>query len=157
MQFLLCQPGVSLYVRLTLYMTRNLKIITLAVAYCSLRLCCQVNVMSNPKRHAVEAADCLTLNIWTPSPDREAKLPVLVYICGGGFLAGDGSNPNYLSHHLAAKGLVAVTINYRVGCKLCLLPSTPTRKSTLHCNTAYWHAGHSPCCDQNHQDHQNSF
>ena len=37
--------------------------------------------------------DCLYLNIWSPNPKSTAKLPVLVYFYGGGFMAGDGSEP----------------------------------------------------------------
>lgn len=64
-----------------------------------------------------EDAECLTLNIWTPQllpPSSDAKLPVLVFIHGGSYLHGSGSRPLYRSHLLAAKGLVVVTINYRV-------------------------------------------
>ena len=62
-----------------------------------------------------EAAECLTLNIWTPRLSKDAKLPVLVYIHGGSYLFGTGSHALYRSHRLAAKSLVVVTINYRVG------------------------------------------
>ncbi|KAK9839003.1 hypothetical protein WJX74_007649 [Apatococcus lobatus] len=62
-----------------------------------------------------EDANCLALNIWTPQPRPDAKLPVLVYIHGGSYLFGSGSRPLYRGHLLAAKGLVVVTINYRTG------------------------------------------
>ncbi len=39
--------------------------------------------------------DCLYLNVWTPAKSADAKLPVLVYFYGGGFIAGDGSEPRY--------------------------------------------------------------
>jgi para-nitrobenzyl esterase len=39
--------------------------------------------------------DCLYLNVWTPAERADAKLPVLVYFFGGGFNAGDGSEPRY--------------------------------------------------------------
>ena len=39
--------------------------------------------------------DCLYLNVWSPNPKEGAKLPVLVYFYGGGFMAGDGSEPRY--------------------------------------------------------------
>ena len=56
--------------------------------------------------------DCLYLNVWRPaSGDR---LPVLVYVFGGGFLAGDGSEPRYDGESMAVRGIVAVTINYRL-------------------------------------------
>ena len=59
--------------------------------------------------------DCLYLNIWTPAKSGDAKLPVLVYFFGGGFIAGDGSEPRYDGESMAAKGIVVVTVNYRLG------------------------------------------
>ena len=58
--------------------------------------------------------DCLYLNIWTPDPSIEARLPVLVYFYGGGFIAGDGSEPRYDGEQMARRGIVAVTVNYRL-------------------------------------------
>lgn len=58
--------------------------------------------------------DCLYLNVWTPDPSPAARLPVLVYFYGGGFMAGDSSEPRYDGGRLAARGLVAVTANYRL-------------------------------------------
>jgi para-nitrobenzyl esterase len=58
--------------------------------------------------------DCLYLNVWTPTR-RKGKLPVYVFIPGGAFLAGSGSVPIYNGTSLAAKGVVVVTINYRLG------------------------------------------
>ncbi len=59
--------------------------------------------------------DCLYLNVWTPAKMETERLPVLVYFYGGGFMAGDGSEPRYDGESMAAKGLVAVTMNYRLG------------------------------------------
>jgi para-nitrobenzyl esterase len=59
--------------------------------------------------------DCLYLNVWTPAHGAGAKLPVLVYFYGGGFIAGDGSEPRYDGASLAARGIVTVTVNYRLG------------------------------------------
>lgn len=59
--------------------------------------------------------DCLTLNVWRPKSAATKKLPVLVFIHGGGFGGGAGSLPIYDGAKLAAKGAVVVTINYRVG------------------------------------------
>jgi para-nitrobenzyl esterase len=61
------------------------------------------------------AEDCLYLNIWTAKPHSGVTLPVLVFIPGGGFLTGSGSIDVYNGESLAAKGLVVVTINYRLG------------------------------------------
>lgn len=58
--------------------------------------------------------DCLYLNVWKPARAR-TKLPVLVFIHGGGFRGGAGSLDIYNGSDLAAKGAVVVTINYRVG------------------------------------------
>src|SRR5436190_14326792 len=59
--------------------------------------------------------DCLYLNIWSPSKTGKDKLPVLVYFYGGGFLAGDGSEPRYDGESLARRGIVSITVNYRLG------------------------------------------
>lgn len=57
--------------------------------------------------------DCLFLNVWAPAHAR--KLPVFVWIHGGGFLAGSAAVPIYNGANLARKGLVVVSINYRLG------------------------------------------
>lgn len=58
--------------------------------------------------------DCLYLNVWTPAKRNQADLPVLVYFYGGGFVAGDGSEPRYDGASMARKGIVVVTVNYRL-------------------------------------------
>src|SRR5579864_4607018 len=57
--------------------------------------------------------DCLYLNVWTSAKSSDEKLPVLVYIFGGGFQNGDGSEPRYDGESMARQGMVAVSINYR--------------------------------------------
>ncbi len=59
--------------------------------------------------------DCLNLNVWTPIPDPQAQLPVLFWIHGGAFTTGSGSLPIYHGTNLAKKGVVVVSINYRLG------------------------------------------
>jgi para-nitrobenzyl esterase len=59
--------------------------------------------------------DCLTLNVWTPAADKNAKLPVMVWIFGGGFLAGGTSEPRQDGANLAKHGVVVVSMNYRLG------------------------------------------
>lgn len=59
--------------------------------------------------------DCLYLNVWTPAKTANEKLPVLVYFYGGGFQAGDGSEYRYDGESMAKRGIVTVTINYRLG------------------------------------------
>ncbi len=58
--------------------------------------------------------DCLYLNIWTPATRNKKDLPVLVYFFGGGNVAGDASEPRYDGESMARKGIVVVTINYRL-------------------------------------------
>lgn len=60
--------------------------------------------------------DWLTINVWTPAPQSGARLPVLVWIQGGGYLIGMSSLPEYDGARLARDGgVVLVTFNYRVG------------------------------------------
>ena len=59
--------------------------------------------------------DCLTLNIWTPAKSATDKLPVMVWIHGGGFQAGAGAEPRHDGATFARKNIVLVTINYRLG------------------------------------------
>jgi para-nitrobenzyl esterase len=62
-----------------------------------------------------QSEDCLYLNVWTPGCD-DAKRPVMVWIHGGGFVIGSGSQPVYVGSHLARRGdVVVVTLNYRLG------------------------------------------
>ncbi|GLQ93489.1 carboxylesterase/lipase family protein [Dyella acidisoli] len=58
--------------------------------------------------------DCLYLNVWTRAHSSNEKLPVLVYFYGGGFSAGDGSELRYDGASLAQRGIVTVTVNYRL-------------------------------------------
>jgi para-nitrobenzyl esterase len=59
--------------------------------------------------------DCLYLNLWTPAKSAHERLPVLVYIYGGAFQNGDGSEREYDGESMARHGMVAVTINHRNG------------------------------------------
>lgn len=59
--------------------------------------------------------DCLFLNVWTPLEREQELLPVLVYFYGGGFVTGDGSEKRYDGGSMASKGVVTVTVNYRLG------------------------------------------
>lgn len=58
--------------------------------------------------------DCLYLNIWTPATSGEERLPVMVWLYGGAYNEGGGSSPFSHGDHLAQKGVVMVTLNYRV-------------------------------------------
>jgi para-nitrobenzyl esterase len=59
--------------------------------------------------------DCLFLNIWSGAVSSAERRPVFVWIYGGGFSGGTGSNPLFDGEGLARKGLVVVTFNYRIG------------------------------------------
>lgn len=59
--------------------------------------------------------DCLYLNVWTANKNKKSKQPVLVWIYGGGFGSGGSACPIYDGEALAKKGIVVVSINYRVG------------------------------------------
>ncbi|MEY4903574.1 MAG: hypothetical protein RLZZ292_1389 [Bacteroidota bacterium] len=58
--------------------------------------------------------DCLYLNVWTPAKRNTKNLPVLVYFYGGGYVAGDASEPRYDGEKMAQQGIVVVTCNYRL-------------------------------------------
>jgi para-nitrobenzyl esterase len=62
-----------------------------------------------------DSEDCLTLNVWTPTDSDSSKLPVFVWIHGGGFTEGSSEVPVYDGAELARTGMVVVTINYRLG------------------------------------------
>lgn len=59
--------------------------------------------------------DCLSLNVWTPARKTPERLPVMVWIHGGGFNFGASSMPEYHGANLAKQGVVVVTLNYRLG------------------------------------------
>ena len=81
--------------------------------------------------------DCLYLNIWTPAKAGTEKLPVLVYFFGGGFVAGDGSEPRYDGESMAAKGIVTVTVNYRLGVFGFMAHPDLTKESPHHASGNY--------------------
>jgi para-nitrobenzyl esterase len=59
--------------------------------------------------------DCLYLNVWTPAKSSKEKLSVLVWIYGGGFSSGSAACAVYDGEEMSKKGIVFVSINYRVG------------------------------------------
>lgn len=67
--------------------------------------------------HTEQSEDCLSINVWTPVPEKSTeKRPVMMFIYGGGFSIGASSGPLYQSDYLAAHGdVVVVNFNYRVG------------------------------------------
>jgi len=81
--------------------------------------------------------DCLYLNVWTPAGAGGHRLPVLVYFFGGGFMAGDGSEPRYDGASMASKGVVAVTVNYRLNVFGFLAHPELTKESPHHASGNY--------------------
>jgi para-nitrobenzyl esterase len=81
--------------------------------------------------------DCLYLNVWTPAKSGREKLPVLVYIFGGGFQNGDGSEPRYDGESMARQGLVAVSLNYRTNIFGFFVHPELTRESPHHASGNY--------------------
>ena len=62
-----------------------------------------------------KSEDCLNLNLWTPAQKADERLPVMVWIHGGGFQAGSGAENRHDGTAFARKNVVIVTINYRLG------------------------------------------
>ena len=81
--------------------------------------------------------DCLYLNVWTPAKTGNEKLPVLVYFFGGGFIAGDGSEPRYDGESMAKRGIVSVTVNYRLGVFGFMAHPELTKESGYHASGNY--------------------
>ena len=81
--------------------------------------------------------DCLYLNVWTPAKKASERLPVLVYFYGGGFIAGDGSEPRYDGEEMARRGIVSVTLNYRLGLFGFLAHPELSKESTQHASGNY--------------------
>ncbi|GAA4924014.1 carboxylesterase/lipase family protein [Streptomyces coeruleoprunus] len=63
----------------------------------------------------VPGDDCLNLNVWTPSPGPGARLPVMVWLHGGGFTNGSASASAYDGSAFARDGVVLVSLNHRLG------------------------------------------
>lgn len=80
--------------------------------------CVQKTAPAGPE-HALgeqpQSEDCLTLNIWAPRDATPGSLPVMVWIHGGSFRFGTGALDQYHGQHLAPRGAVVVTLNYRLG------------------------------------------
>jgi para-nitrobenzyl esterase len=69
-----------------------------------------------PGSTAIQSEDCLFLNVWAPSSaTKNSKLPVMVWIHGGGFTGGSGSGAGSAGDAFANQGVVLTTINYRLG------------------------------------------
>lgn len=84
-----------------------------------------------------ESEDCLYLNVWTPAKDSGAKLPVMVWIHGGGYNFGSASEPLYDGAHLASKGVVVVSIAYRLNVFGFLALPALSREAPYHSSGNY--------------------
>lgn len=87
--------------------------------------------------HNEVSEDCLYLNIWTQAGFPGKKRPVFFFIHGGGFTEGSGAVPVYDGEGLASKGLVVVTINYRLGVFGFFTHPELTRESAKHASGDY--------------------
>ena len=81
--------------------------------------------------------DCLTLNIWTGAKSANEQRPVLVWIYGGGFVSGGSACPIYDGEAMAKKGIIFVSINYRVGIFGFFAHPELTRESASHASGNY--------------------
>lgn len=78
--------------------------------------CMQTRVYDDMIFHdAGPSEDCLYLNLWMPEFRSKARLPVMVWIYGGGFVAGSTSEPRQDAGNLCKKGVLVVSMNYRLG------------------------------------------
>jgi len=67
-----------------------------------------------PRGRALMSEDCLYLNVWTKAGSGDGNLPVMVWIHGGGWSSGASSNGIYDGSAFAEKGVVLVSVNYRM-------------------------------------------
>src|SRR5688572_7243401 len=77
--------------------------------------CMQQGVSMPGEKPPTTSEDCLYLNIWSPARSADERLPVMVWIHGGGYSNGSASMPLYWGDKLAQRGVVVVTIAYRLG------------------------------------------
>jgi para-nitrobenzyl esterase len=99
--------------------------------------CMQVGVSMPGETPPAISEDCLYLNIWTPAKNAQERLPVIVWIYGGGYINGSSSMPLYWGDRLAQKGVIVVTIAYRVGPLGFLAHPELTRESPHHTSGNY--------------------
>ena len=99
--------------------------------------CMQTGVSMPGEKSPAVSEDCLYLNIWTPETSPHERLPVIVWIYGGGFINGSASMPLYWGDKLAHKGVIVVTIAYRLGPLGFLALPELTRESAHHSSGNY--------------------
>ena len=98
--------------------------------------CMQTGVSMPGETPPEVSEDCLYLNIWTPAQNPR-HLPVIVWIYGGGYINGSASMPLYWGDRLASKGVVVVTVAYRLGPLGFLALPELTRESPHHSSGNY--------------------
>jgi para-nitrobenzyl esterase len=101
------------------------------------RQCVQGAIFGDIQFPQPPSEDCLNLNVWTPATKTGERLPVMVWIHGGGFQAGAGPEPRHDGDPLARKGVVVVTFNYRLGVFGFLAHPELTRESGRHASGNY--------------------
>lgn len=99
--------------------------------------CMQTGVSMPGETPPKVSEDCLYLNIWTPATGAHEHLPVIVWIYGGGLINGSSSMPLYWGDRLAHKGVIVVTIAYRLGPLGFLALPELTRESPQHSSGNY--------------------
>jgi para-nitrobenzyl esterase len=77
--------------------------------------CMQTGVSMPGEKPPATSEDCLYLNVWTPAKAAKERLPVIVWIHGGGYVNGSASMPLYWGDRLSQRGVIVVTIAYRLG------------------------------------------
>jgi para-nitrobenzyl esterase len=75
----------------------------------------RIALLSGVTEKVASGEDCLLLNVFAPLPSPGLLRPVMVWIHGGAFIMGSGSTPLYHGEPFAERGIVVVTINYRLG------------------------------------------
>ena len=99
--------------------------------------CMQANLYSDMIFRDEPSEDCLYLNVWTPATSASDRRPVMVWIHGGGFQAGSSSEPRQDGERLATKGVVVVSMNYRMGAFGFLAHPALTKESNPHASGNY--------------------
>jgi para-nitrobenzyl esterase len=105
---------------------------------------CMQNIVAERKpwtfefmTHTDVSEDCLFLNVWTAAKSARERLPVYVYIHGGANTEGSGAVPAYDGEGLAKKGVVVVTVNYRLGILGFFTHPELTAESDVHASGNY--------------------
>lgn len=85
-----------------------------------------------PNAGEISAEDCLSLNVWTPEWPSRSRKPVMVWIPGGGNFGGGSTDPAFDGESLARRGVVLITLNYRLGSFGFFAHPALTRESRHH-------------------------